>query len=774
MSCQIARLLVLLSLVPAVSSVAAFEIPVPATFADHPRVYLTPAEIVALKAEIARPGSRIAPHYAGFKSSRDRDIAKPFVVPAPPDANAGPDSPSASATNSAHYRLSSQARDAGILYALTGDTAYAARARDILLAYADVYNTYPVNRSKGRATSEALNESGWIIRLAWAYDQIVPSGVLTDAQRMRVEQDLLRAAVETSILPSSNRTCSNWQTWHNAAIGVVGLCLGDRGYLGLALNGAYKDGKYHYGVAHQIAHDILPDGLFWERSLGYHYYTLEAMVQLAEAVRHAGVDLYHLQVPSQTDTLNGDRHWDYGPPNTTRSLRMMFDAPFFYRFPDGGLAQVSDSRQSRQTAGELYEIAYREYRDPKYAHLVRSLPSRSYGPAFVAIPPDLPEGKLEWADGPFCLTGLNVGGCSLFPSTGYAILRGSPADTEATAINLTFGPYGGGHGHPDKLGITVYGRGAVLAPDPGAFSYDETLHVTWSKQTVAHNAVTVDETAQSPQGTSEGHFQDEAFYRRGTGKRSYGRLLTFEAGPLLKLVRADCDNAYDGVRLDRTVALVHPYVVDLYRVSGDQGHLYDWSLHADGTFETPVKLSPQTGPLSDRMGYRHIEAIRSGKAPETWTADWIDRGRGLRLIGLSGGERGTLIAGQGPKKEGGTRALILIRRKTRSTTFASVLEPYRGAPTVSSASLSRIGSGPDTARAMAFRIQHEGCADHLILTPSRRPVRISGIETDAEAAFVRRQGKAIRAWSIVAGTALKADGAVLFRSEKPATAHGGG
>lgn len=763
-------------LAPAASSVAAFEIPVPATFAEHPRVYLTPAEIAALKAEIARPGSRIAPRYAGFKGSRDRDIARPFTVPSPADVSAGPNSPASSGTNSAHYRLSSQARDAGILYALTGDTAYAARARDILLAYADAYNTYPVNRSKGRATSQALNESDWVIRLAWAYDQIVPSGVLTDAQRMHIEQDLLRAAIETSILPSSNRTCSNWQTWHNAALGVVGLCLGDRVYLGLALNGAYKDGKHHYGVAHQIAHDILPDGLFWERSLGYHYYALNALVQLAEAVRHAGVDLYHLQVPSQTDTLRGDRHWGYGPPNTTRSLRMMFDAPFFYRFPDGSFAQVADSRQSRQTAGELYEIAYREYRDPKYAALIRSLSSRGYGPAFVAISPDLPEGKLEWADGPFCLTGLNGGGCSLFPSTGYAILRGSPADTEATAVNLTFGPYGGGHGHPDKLGVTLYGRGAILAPDPGAFSYDSPLHVTWSKQTVAHNTVTVDETAQFPQGASENHFQDEPFYRRGTGRRSYGRLLAFEAGPLLKLVRADCEDAYDGVLLDRTIVLINPYVVDLYRVSSDQEYLYDWSLHANGAFETPVELSPQAGPLSDRMGYRHIEAVRSGKTPETWTADWIDRpaSRGLRLIGLSGGEDGALVAGQGPKKEGGRRALLLVRRKTRSTTFASVLEPYRGAPIISSAGLSFVGSKADTARTAVFRVQHEGYADHLILNPSRRPVRTSGIETDAEAAFVRRQGKAIRAWSVVSGTALTADGAVLFRSEKSATAHGGG
>ena len=44
-------------------------------------------------------------------------------------------------------------------------------------------------------------------------------------------------------------------------------------------------------------------------------------------------------------------------------------------------------------------------------------------------------------------------------------------------LALDYGPHGGGHGHPDKLGFVLYGRGTLLAEDPGCIAYGNPAQV---------------------------------------------------------------------------------------------------------------------------------------------------------------------------------------------------------------------------------------------------------------------------------------------------------
>ena len=46
------------------------------------------------------------------------------------------------------------------------------------------------------------------------------------------------------------------------------------------------------GFRAQIAKGVTDDGLWYEGSLGYHAYTMDAVWPLAEAARRAGMDLY--------------------------------------------------------------------------------------------------------------------------------------------------------------------------------------------------------------------------------------------------------------------------------------------------------------------------------------------------------------------------------------------------------------------------------------------------------------------------------------------------
>src|SRR5256885_607293 len=65
----------------------------------------------------------------------------------------------------------------GLVYQVTGDKIYASHAREILLAYAERYLTYPVHDNQGKpggrgghVASQSLTEASWLIDIEQGAD----------------------------------------------------------------------------------------------------------------------------------------------------------------------------------------------------------------------------------------------------------------------------------------------------------------------------------------------------------------------------------------------------------------------------------------------------------------------------------------------------------------------------------------------------------------------------------------------------------------------------
>src|SRR2546430_15296661 len=58
------------------------------------------------------------------------------------------------------------------------------------------------------------------------------------------------------------------------------------------------------------------------------------------------------------------------------------------------------------------------------------------------------------------------------------------------------GPSGGGHGHPDRLHLTLHADGVHWLADPGTGSY-VSRDLFWYRSTLAHNAPRLDGASQS-------------------------------------------------------------------------------------------------------------------------------------------------------------------------------------------------------------------------------------------------------------------------------------
>ena len=305
--------------------------------------------------------------------------------------------------------------------------------------------------SGARVLSQTLDESGWLVDMAWAYDLVAGSGALSAGELATVEEGLLRACAST--IKRHDSGMSNWQAWHNAAMAAAGRALEDPRWVAHAVWGPS-------GFAFHMDESVLEDGFWYESSWGYHFYTLTPMTYLAELGARGGFPLYD-----------------------DPSLQSMYTAPVQFAPPDLVLPSFNDSGSVdlRRSASWRMEAAYKAYGDPLYAVPLVGETRR--------------EQALFWGAEALPEEAIGVEESLLFPDSGYAVVRGG-REGDPWYLALDYGTHGGWHGHYDKLGYVFFARGELLALDPGSHSYALPLHDTWDRSTVAHNTIVVDETDQ--------------------------------------------------------------------------------------------------------------------------------------------------------------------------------------------------------------------------------------------------------------------------------------
>lgn len=468
-----------------------------------------------------------------------------------------------------HYDLAYAARDNALAFRFTGERKYAEQAAAILLQYAGRYLGYPIRdkdnrpnaRSGARIGAQTLDEAIWLIPVAWAYDLLAGSDVLTAEQRAHIEKNLLYACVET--IQRNDAGVSNWQSWHNAGIGAVAFALNDRRLIEEVI-----DGKS--GFRFQMKNSVLGEGFWYEGAWSYHFYALDALMQLAEMAARNGIDL-HAQEPN---------------------LRNLFLAPMRLLFADGSLPAFNDSGNvSLYSYARLYEAAYARYGEPLMA-AVASRQTRGRNSLFWGAP-DLPRETLQ---------GLTS---EVFADSGYAVLRGPASDH---TVMMKFGPHGGGHGHYDKLGLISFGFGGILGVDPGTQSYAAPTHNTWDKMTVAHNTVVVDERTQA---------------------EAQGKLLWHEFTDQYSAASADAGPAYRNASLERTLFVTGEYAIDVFRVRATDGepHAIDWVYHNYGAARTDLATRPYS-QFPGRDGYQHLTRNQAAETSDAWKADFDGTPRG--------------------------------------------------------------------------------------------------------------------------------------------------
>ena len=667
---------------------------------EHPRLLLTRGEIAALKTTLAGSERGVAAMKGLLQvANGDAGMAVNFPDPKGP---LGQIKDRGDAVAKQHDRLSLAAGTLGVAYALTGNISYAAKAAEILRGYAERYDAYPehkgVNRNDtGKVMGQRLSEAMWLIPLIESYDYLYDSPALTAEDKQRIETQLIRPAIafirnkptDAEAAARDSRTpgwrtaapvkgnAANWLLFYNAATMMAGAVLNDTNMKDLAAA----------DFRHLLFNGIGADGMWEEGAIGYQFFAMSALTGGLETAARQGIDL-----------------WSFDD----NRMKRLYDSPLRYAYPDGSAPGINDSSRVRfgDWSTMTYDYAYLRYGDPAYAYLVNASPRQLqtsegvYFPTRIYTP--LPEPKAISFPS------------TVFESLGYSILR-SPR----TYALIDYGPHGGVHGHFDKLNLILFatgadGKGDEMGGEPKFHRYEDPLHDEWTKATIAHNTLTVNETNQIA---------------------SEGKLLLFEDTAPFKIMRAESTTSAPGARLDRTVVVTTDAVLDLFHGQSATSRTWDRTLHFQGSLAGMPPASPNATPLGARDGYQHLNVAAHRPVTDTaWTGVWATT-IGPFSATVAGAPGQEVILARGPDDD----QIALARQTGDRADFAMAYSLHGASPIKTLRSLSTVSTGDPNTVAVEMT-QANGVVTTVIVAHGSGAWKTLGWESDARVLCVQQKG----------------------------------
>jgi len=165
---------------------------------------------------------------------------------------------------------------------------------------------------------------------------------------------------------------------------------------------------------------------------------------------------------------------------------------------------------------------------------------------------------------------------AVFSSVGWAAMHSDLRFRDRISVYFKSSPFGsGGHGHADQNSFVINARGRQVLADGGYYDYyGSPHHLGWTKQTIAHNAVTYDGGKGQPLGGTYGSFA------------ASGTITQFETTAAYDLVTGSAKAAYgaDVTAAVRSIAYLRPNIVVVFdRMSAHGAHTWEWNFQSLGT-----------------------------------------------------------------------------------------------------------------------------------------------------------------------------------------------
>jgi hypothetical protein len=573
---------------------------------------------------------------------------------------------------------------AGRMYLVTNEKKYARFVAELLGMYADKYLQFDFHVQKntnptGRLFHQILNEHMWLLYASLAYSCV--EKFMSVTERDHVVNNLFQPMLDmfTEKYGHDFDRIHNHGIWAVAAVGICGLAIGKREYLEMSVFGLdnYAAGKKEMGVGGflaQISQLFAPSGYYIEGPY-YHRFAIRPLCVFAEVLhRHMPeLDIYNFKDKVIGNTVQALLATAY--PNG--EFPALNDASHSMGITDMGV-QVAVSLYSKHYGLDDNLLGMAKIQDRVWMHacgleLSRAL-EQAEGERTVGMP--------FWPS-----VELNEGPNGDKGAQGFVRMQDETKDVFQIVMN--YGQHGMGHGHFDTLGITYFNRGQEvlreygfgrwvnIEPKFGGRYLDE--NKSYSRQTIAHNAVTVDQTCQN-------YFDVD----RADSVHGIPHFFSVD-DQKVNGMSAFANGHYDGFGMQRSVFMLKlegleaPLLLDLYRLNTEDNkeHQFDYSHQYDGQIirtNFDYNANQELDTLGEDFGYQHLWNVASGDVKGAALVSWLQNNSYYTWLGTSSNHDGEVIftrtGANDPSFNIRSQPSFILRSKGKSTLFASVLETH--------------------------------------------------------------------------------------------------
>ncbi|OEF27376.1 heparinase II/III domain-containing protein [Vibrio rumoiensis] len=647
-----------------------------------PAVLLNEAEILELQKEVGRT-SLMGKTIAQMKADVDAFMALGYDVPGHGEAGGY--------EHNRHKQNYNYMNIAGRLFLVTKEVKYAKFVAELLALYADKYLQFDFHVQKntnptGRLFHQILNEHMWLMYASLAYSCV--ANFMSETERQHVQKNLFIPMLEmfTEKYGHDFDRIHNHGMWAVAAVGICGLAIGKREYLEMSVFGLenYAAGKKEMGVGGflaQISQLFSPSGYYMEGPY-YHRFAIRPLCVFAEVLhRHMPeLDIFNFKDKVIGNTVQALLSTAY--PNG--EFPALNDASHSMGITDMGV-QVAVSQYAKHYGLDDNLLGMAKIQGQVWMHPCGLELSRAFEKAQTER--EEPIGLPFWPS-----VELNEGPNGNQGAQGFIRMQDETKDVFQLVMN--YGQHGMGHGHFDTLGISYFNRGQEVLreygfcrwvnvePKFGGRYLDE--NKSYARQTIAHNAVTIDEQCQNN-------------FDADRADTVHGLPHFFKVDDAkVNGMSAFANDHYQGFDMQRSAFILKlddleaPLLLDLYRLTAedDSDHQFDYSHQYDGqlirtNFE--YQANKELDTLGDNFGYQHLWNVASGKASDTALVSWLQNNTYYTWLGTSSNELSATNTGEviftrtganDPSFNLRSEPAFILRSKGNSTLFASVLETH--------------------------------------------------------------------------------------------------
>lgn len=529
-------------------------------------------------------------------------------------------------------RANSSVYESGIMYRLTGDEKYIRHMKKVLNFYADNYADFvsePIaKRFEGKLQNQHLDDASAVIAMIQGIDMAREH--FSDKELKNYYEKLFKP--EAEMFDFFANRIYNIPVWIKCAQAMIGVFFNEEEHI---QKGFYSP----FGILEQLQKGVTEEGMWYEGSMHYHYYTVHPIACLMYICRRMEFDIP--EMPYIYYTV--ERMFVY-------PLKMMFSS---LRLPNPNDAHPYLDIFNYRTHYEYASVIYENPLFKKVCSLFcKSNQTKATFTRLIFNTWDNEEYDVKF-------------GTVNNPTSGTAMLRSG-----GTEVFFKYGTLTHLHRHPDVMSFEMSFDGDVVSYDIGNGGYASSLFVEWQRKTLCHNTVTIDQKDQMrmtiPMGITEEYDEKNAHIK----------------------VRAKA--VYEATDFTREFKVSENRVEDNFLVHSWGDYSVDWFFYCEGELihdYTTEKVETLAGeylkkPYEDtnshiaikQAGYQHLLDVEKFETDSDWTVSF--RLPDKTIIVSMKGEPGTtvhLVNSYTANKEKTRRGLV-VRRQAEKTLFETVYE----------------------------------------------------------------------------------------------------